>query len=78
MSSTNMYLLKITFLLFMFKLLGNCQNVDVFLIFVCWKDFNRQRFKNKNRYYIPSLLNEKDEKTKYLKTLKTLLMQQEK
>lgn len=78
MPNTNMYLLKITFLLFMLKLLDNCQNVDVFLIFVCWKDFNRQRFKSKNRYYIPSLLNEKNEKTKCLKTLKTLLMQQEK
>ena len=45
---------------------------------MCWKNVNRQPFKKKNRYYRRILVDEIDEKTKYLKTLKTQLMQQQK
>ena len=60
------------------KFLFNCWNNDVFPKFVCWKNVNRQPFKKKNRYYRRILVDEIDEKTKYLKTLKTQLMQQQK
>ena len=60
------------------KFLFNCRNNDVFPKFVCWKNVNRQPFKKKNRYYRRILLDEIDEKTKYLKTLKTQLTQQQK
>ena len=56
----------------------NYRNNDVFPKFVCWKNVNRQPFKKKNRYYRRILLDEIDEKTKYLKTLKTQLTQQQK
>ena len=60
------------------KFLFNCRNNDVFPKFVCWKNVNRQPFKKKSRYYRRILLDEIDEKTKYLKTLKTQLTQQQK
>ena len=46
--------------------------------FLCWKNINRQPFKKKNRYYRRILLDEIDEKTKYLKILKTQLIKQQK
>ena len=35
--------------------------------FLCWKNINRQPFKKKNRCYRRILLDEIDEKIKYLK-----------
>ena len=46
--------------------------------FLCWKNIKRQPFKKKNRYYRRILLDKIDKKTKYLKTLRTQLMKQQK